>query len=1313
MFQKILYRFFLGFLIFAFTLVSSLSYLLEIRLDGEGLRIGKIGLEPYFLIENVALIYERDSLFIDIETAYIQKRVLDFLEPKRRFEKIGFSIKNGFLKGDETIGFSLVYPPRMPLEITVEEALHLNIDQNHQLELGFERLPLKDLKKWVKEFTYHPSFDWLSTGVIDGWIRLDLLDKKVIDSQLTLENIHGGNQISGSEIFIERIRLLKDQKMDVLNGSMRFVEPNEGYDFGIENLAGVLRWTQDNGVFFNLDGLLRQGEDTYPIFLEGCRGENTIFEADASLLLDPPAGALERIQDFRKGKNSPIDREKSREPLDVESAGIKRYFHISLENPREGQVILKGLFDHVVESELHAFKQLFKPNILELDLIHVEELKAKFEIKGVWENGHLTSISAENMEGDARVSFYGQPAVPLAISGSYSDSKILQCQILDKTSKGIVDLHIQEEKIDISGAHLSSLLLNALLTPYRDGWVLKGVADVYGQIEKNCTKIHLSSSDLTFIDENVEFILTNQPLHADFLILEDQNVQGILQCQNGNLEISHVTDAPLIFSDLNSRISIFNEEVYLDEITTYFKETQLKGRLHLKPISTGGRRLELEVDSAKGPLQNFSDWLHPVDPFIHGEVALDSKGFRLRADLIEGGDLDYEIDLMVKEAQLGKKDSPHATMDCAFFHSTWSQITRFDLSLKEESVDWLRFSGQIENQFISFDPDKNHLFHRPFKQIIGGKGEGGVALCLSKEDLDAVFTLLRLDPLKNLEQFECFFGFKDFGNFLAATIKANHQEWNFIKEKEILTLKKGGVNFEGYTTLFDDIHLDLTSLELSTPSIKLHGPETDLELGIHKGNLNIYSGRFRGVSFHSIDPSCCKFDGFCVKFTNGSYLIDQSHRFYLSNVSIDLFSQNIQLKSSKLDLEPPTWLMFKTPLSGWVKGEHNPKESFLELKMTPFSGLVFGQNIQMHQIGGVFTKEGFKAQMEGMLDRLHFKTALKTLKRGYERIHCSIETDLGKAFITVENHPEEGWRVHESKGDLIGLIWNCAPCKKSIEKEKISLVGSWTLDPYLFESGLKTFKIPFNNPCKIEKPIRLNGILDIFPRAEMKWAFKGNVMGKNNRLEGIFCRNLSFEVNYEEGQLNLSKIHLVDAAYELEMDHCDVLLNQKEALIEGIRLLDFRPSAMKSVSGSKPDDPFVIKELVIPSLWMQYANKLECKGKGELYFINREYRKKNLTDLPWDILGVLGLDPSLLVPVCGHLEFSLDKDKIYFDRLKRSFSESHRSSFFLDPKNLSYIGLDGKLFVRLRMKQSVILKLTEPFMIAIDGDIANPIFKLK
>jgi hypothetical protein len=1325
MFKKILHRFFLCILVSTFTFFSLLSYFLDIKIDAEGIRLGKIAFEPYFCLENVALRYEKDCLFIDIDTAHLQKKVLDFFEGERVFEKLGFSIRNGFLKGENTIGFSLDYPPREPLQLVVEQTFRLIVKDQSQIELGFDRLSIKDLKEWVKEFYYHPSFEWISSGIIDGCISLDIIQKKPIKSDLVLENIHGGNEDSGSEIFIEKIRLLSDQKMDVLNGSIRFVEPKEGYDFGIENLAGVLRWNQDHGVFFNLDGLLRQGEDSYPLFLEGCRGKNTIFEADASLLLDHSKASDQIIHYLRQSRAFSQGFSEKNPDLNivqtglgaskdlVDFAGIKRYFHISLENPKEGLVILKGLFDHVVESELHALKQLFKPNIVELDLIHIEELKAKFEIKGVWENGHLTSISAENMQGDALVSFHGQPPVPLGISGSYSDSGVLQCQILDKTSKGNIDLYIKDEKMDVVGVHMSSSLMNALLTPFRDGWVLEGVADVCGQIEKNRTDLHLSSSDLTFIDQNVEFYLTQQPLHADFLILEDQNVQGILQCQSGVLKISQLMDQPLVFSELKSKISIWNEEVYLEDVSTCFKTTQLLGNLSLKPISTGGRRLELEVEKAKGPIENFSEWFHPLDKFIQGEVELDSRGFRLQADLILGGDLDYEIDLNINKAKVGSKDSPYAFLDCTFYHSTWLHKTRFDLHLGEESVDWLRFSGQIDNQFLTFDPNKNHLFQRPFKQIVGGKGEGGIAFELSKEEIEAFFTLIRVEAVKNLSHVECFLGFKDFGNFLAGTLKADHQEWNFFKEGEIFTLKKGAFSYEGFTTTYEDVHLDLTTMGISSPSITVQGVDTDINFQIDKGNLKVLSGLYRGFHFESVDPVHCTIDGFWMKCNNGSFLIDRQHRFFLSSVKWDLFSQNIELKSSKIDFDPISWLTFRTSLSGWVKGEVSPDVSYLDLKMTPFSGSVLGQNMQVHQFGCLLHKDGFTAQMEGIIDHLHFKTSIKTIKKGFDRIKCSLETDLGKAFVVFENHPSDGWIVHESKGDLLGLVWSCVPAKNSQNSEKISLVGSWTLDPYLFENGLNTFKIPLKIPYKIEKPICLTGVLEIHRAKDRGFAFKGDLFGRNMKIEGIHCRNLFSKVKYEEGQLSFSKVRLVDPAFDLEIDQCDVLLSQNEALFEGVRLLDFRPSALKNTQGSKPEDPFVIKELVVPSLWTKFKDKLECKGKGELYFINRENRKKNIADLPWDILGVLGLDPSLLVPICGHLEFSLDKDKVFLERLKRSFSDSHRSSFFLDPKNLSYISLDGKLSIRLRMKQSVILKLTEPFMIVIDGSILNPLFKLK
>ena len=87
MFKKILHRFFLCILVSTFTFFSLLSYFLDIKIDAEGIRLGKIAFEPYFCLENVALRYEKDCLFIDIDTAHLQKKVLDFFEGERVFER--------------------------------------------------------------------------------------------------------------------------------------------------------------------------------------------------------------------------------------------------------------------------------------------------------------------------------------------------------------------------------------------------------------------------------------------------------------------------------------------------------------------------------------------------------------------------------------------------------------------------------------------------------------------------------------------------------------------------------------------------------------------------------------------------------------------------------------------------------------------------------------------------------------------------------------------------------------------------------------------------------------------------------------------------------------------------------------------------------------------------------------------------------------------------------------------------------------------------------------------------------------------------
>lgn len=1259
-----------------------MTHLLDLKMEKGGVRIGSFSLGNVFSCENIYLRYSQEYLFVDVDRAYIRKGVVDYLSSERVFQKIGFSIKNGFFKGDKTVQFSLNYPPESPLELHIEQKLGVKIFQDQTVEFLIDDLEIVELKSWVKEFYDHPSFDWISQGVLNGNLKLDPNQMVLNEGELFIENIQGGDLDSGSKISVEKIKIRSDQKIEVENGSVRVNEPKDGYDFGVENLNGIIHWTMDQGIFFNLDGLLRQGLDTYPLFLEGCKGNEKIFEADASLMLD-------------QGQN------------------LKRYFHISLENPKPGQVILKGLFDHVVESELNALKQLFKPNVPELEMFQVESMQAHFEMKGIWENGHLSSISVEDIFGEFDVSFHSMPNVHLSATGRYAENGTLTATIFDHASNGQIQISWDQEKTIFYGFKVSDQLLNSVLTPFRDGWLLKGEADLNGRIESNQTKVHLSSQDLTFLDQNIEFCLTKKGLEADFVILEDQNIQGVLDCQEGELKVTLYEKEPLVFHNLSSRISIFNEDVYLDEIETKHFNTDLKGRLWVRPISTGGKRLYLHVDSARGPLKDFGGWIHPLDQFVEGEVTLDPKGFTLEADLIENGSLNYEIDLKVHRATVGNPTDPFCHLDVEFYHSTWNKKSLFQVRMGEEAVDWFRLCGQLDDQFFTFDPKKTHLFQKPLKQIHGGEKEGGVAFELHGEDLEAVGRIFQMKGRIPFEKIECFVGFRDMAALIAGTLKLDQQELSFFKENNRWTLKKGGFKLANTHCKFEDLHFDLDHLWLDTEFFHFSNADLDLKMKSQEGALTLFEGTYHLSSITSIEPIKISLEWPCLKLQGGSLCLDLKHKLSISSLQLNILDPSIQLRSSKVEFCYDFLGDAKTVMSGWVKGEWAEGKKILEYKMTPISTSIYGQPLQIHKMECCFHPHGLKMDVDGKMDHLHFKGQIRSFKKAFDRFRIQLDSDLGHAFFDVESDKEVGWVLHESKGDLIGLIWSVLPYKTLKDREKLTWISSLTVDPTLFTQGLKTFKIPIELPYQIEKPIYWTGKSTFFRDSSKSPIFEGSLHGKNLKLQGIHCRNMAMQLLYEEGQLILKKMRFVDPAFDLDVQSCIVQLDTLNILAEGITLTDFKPTLLKPTNGSKSEDPFMIKEMVIPSLFVKVQNGLEIRGKGELYFINQEPKKKNILDLPWDILSVLGLDPSLLVPVCGQLEFTFDRNRILIDRLRRSYSDKNRSTFFLDPKAISYIGLDGALFIRIRMKQSVILRLAEPFVIAIDGNVSQPSFKLK
>src|SRR5262249_20899720 len=112
------------------------------------------------------------------------------------------------------------------------------------------------------------------------------------------------------------------------------------------------------------------------------------------------------------------------------------------------------------------------------------------------------------------------------------------------------------------------------------------------------------------------------------------------------------------------------------------------------------------------------------------------------------------------------------------------------------------------------------------------------------------------------------------------------------------------------------------------------------------------------------------------------------------------------------------------------------------------------------------------------------------------------------------------------------------------------------------------------------------------------------------------------------------------------------------------------------------------------------------EGSGSLSFVNQFKKEASIWDVPLDMVKKFGLDPGLLTPVQGEIHMELRGDKFYLVSLDNSFSEGGRAEFYLPmEKGLSYIDLQGKVHIDLKMRQDVVLKVTQPLTLTIRGTL--------
>lgn len=252
----------------------------------------------------------------------------------------------------------------------------------------------------------------------------------------------------------------------------------------------------------------------------------------------------------------------------------------------------------------------------------------------------------------------------------------------------------------------------------------------------------------------------------------------------------------------------------------------------------------------------------------------------------------------------------------------------------------------------------------------------------------------------------------------------------------------------------------------------------------------------------------------------------------------------------------------------------------------------------------------------------------------------------------------------------------------------------------------------------IAKGYEFRGKLFLSPE-DLDYRFSGIFTGKNFEAMGYSFKTLLSKVDLSPKKFLFSDAKISDSSGIIKIDEivCDQDDGDQFLRIPKIHVMEFRPSLFKELDKPLgPVRPFVIKNMEMENFLMNFSDPKACKAEGFFHFTNTFKKAHSIFDLPADIMGrIFGLDLELLIPIKGDVTFLIQDGKVTLTHLANSFSQGDRSQFFLAEKygNLPFIDLDGDLNIYIKMKQFVLFKFTENFVISITGKLHDPKFGLQ
>ena len=330
---------------------------------------------------------------------------------------------------------------------------------------------------------------------------------------------------------------------------------------------------------------------------------------------------------------------------------------------------------------------------------------------------------------------------------------------------------------------------------------------------------------------------------------------------------------------------------------------------------------------------------------------------------------------------------------------------------------------------------------------------------------------------------------------------------------------------------------------------------------------------------------------------------------------------------------------------------------------------------------------------------------------------CNDQRGEQPLVIQTDWNANEGFFIQSMDGGVCGLDFSFHHNPKESFLDKMALTGQLKVNvPKLAQLMPEDIRNTVSE-FEIGKGYELSGDLVISKTQFDESHFSGYLKGKKFQLMGSLMGTLMSEIDIRPDHIELDNFTISDSSGMFAIESIRMMKKSNEEWelnVPEVVITDFRPSLLKKI-GKYPTriKPLTIRELRANNIRGTLGNASSFVGKGNINFINTFKRDYHILDIPFEILGRLGLDMGLLVPVRGEIEYVIVDGRVYFTELKSSYSEGKRSQFYLSPIEHSYIDFDGNINVNIKMKQYVLLKVTEPFTLSIGGTFENPKYGLR